>query len=216
MQVIGLDSGSTTTKGVLFNDGQLVKKALVLTSGNPAQAMQDILNQLDYDESNTRLVTTGYGRKLIPSDKAVTEITCHARGATYLMPNARNIIDIGGQDCKAIRLDTSGNVDEFLMNDKCAAGTGRFVDVILRTLGEDISNLDLFLKDATPVQINSMCTVFAESEVIGLIANGEHKSDVALGVLHSIAKRVSNQFSRVSPSKKGATFFQVDYHKALL
>ncbi|WP_407856526.1 acyl-CoA dehydratase activase [Enterococcus hailinensis] len=151
-----------------------------------------------------KLVTTGYGRKLIPADLVVTEITCHGKGAEYLFPGVTQVIDIGGQDCKTIQLNGKGSVTEFSMNDRCAAGTGRFVEVMMRTLGEEIADLDTFVQAATPITINSMCTVFAESEVISLISKGEEREDIALGVLHSIAQRISSQYSKLRP-KHGET-----------
>ncbi|WP_313630815.1 acyl-CoA dehydratase activase [Enterococcus devriesei] len=206
MYIIGLDSGSTTTKGVLFSDGELIRKYLIPTAGNPKGAMEQVVEQLSAPQQvkNPKLITTGYGRKLVPADLAVTEITCHGKGAEYLTPGVKQVIDIGGQDCKTIQLNGNGNVVEFSMNDRCAAGTGRFVEVMMRTLGEDISDLDSFVAEATPVTINSMCTVFAESEVISLISKGEKREDIALGVLHSIAKRISSQYSKLRP-KRGET-----------
>ncbi|HCM89815.1 MULTISPECIES: acyl-CoA dehydratase activase [Vagococcus] len=206
MRVIGLDSGSTTTKGVLMENDKIVKYALVLTSGNPRKAMNDILNQLNSDEE-TLLVTTGYGRKLIESDKCVTEITCHAKGANFLNPDVTSIIDIGGQDSKTIKLNSLGQVEEFNMNDKCAAGTGRFVEVLMRILGEDISCLDEFVESAEVVKINSMCTVFAETEVISLVAKGEERENIALGVLHSICHRIQGQYLKITPQEKELIFF---------
>jgi predicted CoA-substrate-specific enzyme activase len=205
MRVIGLDSGSTTTKGVLFEEGKLTKKQLVLTSGDPKKAAESILEALK-NETDTYVVTTGYGRKLIRADKVVTEITCHAKGAAYLREHIQNVIDIGGQDSKVIRLDQYGQVLDFSMNDKCAAGTGRFVEVLMRTLGEEIEKIDTFVSTAAPIKINSMCTVFAESEVISLIGKGEKRENIALGVLHSIASRISNQLSQLKP-EAGPIFF---------
>ncbi len=206
MRVIGLDSGSTTTKGVLMEDDVIVNQALVLTAGNPKKAMNDILETLGYN-NDTRLVTTGYGRKLVEADKCVTEITCHAKGARFLNPNITSIIDIGGQDSKAIKLDSFGQVEEFNMNDKCAAGTGRFVEVLMRILGEDIDQLDDFVQGAKPIKINSMCTVFAETEVISLTAKGEEREDIALGVLHSICHRIHGQYLKISPKSDELIFF---------
>lgn len=200
MKVIGLDSGSTTTKGVLFEQNNLVKKYLVLTSGDPRRAAAEIVTELSGNEP-CKLITTGYGRKLLKADKAVTEITCHAKGASYLSPGIQNVIDIGGQDSKVIRMDTDGHVLDFNMNDKCAAGTGRFVEVLMRTLGERIDLIDPFVALAEPVKINSMCTVFAESEVISLIGKGEKRENIALGVLHSIAARISNQHRQINPDQ---------------
>ncbi|WP_239257059.1 acyl-CoA dehydratase activase [Listeria ilorinensis] len=206
MKAIGIDSGSTTTKGVLLENGQIIQTELLPTGGTPKEAMEAILSRFSH-QSKIPVVTTGYGRKLIQADKSLTEITCHAKGAKWLAAETRNIIDIGGQDCKAIRLDALGAIEEFNMNDKCAAGTGRFIEVMLRTLGENISAIDSFVENAHPVKINSMCTVFAESEIISLISKGEARNDIALGVLHSICSRVANQFARVSPSQKGIVFF---------
>lgn len=219
MKVIGLDSGSTTTKGVLFNDRQLVKKHLVPTAGDPQKAMVQVLAALDCAAQLTNdakvssvdedifLVTTGYGRKLLPADLIVTEITCHGKGAEYLRPGTGQVIDIGGQDSKTILLNAQGGVSEFSMNDRCAAGTGRFVEVMMRTLGENIEVLDEFVADASPVTINSMCTVFAESEVISLIAKGQRREDIALGVLHAIAKRINSQYSKLHPPKGAPILF---------
>ena len=206
MYTIGLDSGSTTTKGVLFSADQLVARYLIPTAGNPRGAMTKVVDYFkdQHGLSQVKLVTTGYGRKLIPADLVVTEITCHGKGAEYLLPGVTQVIDIGGQDCKAIQLNGKGSVTEFSMNDRCAAGTGRFVEVMMRTLGEEIADLDTFVQAATPITINSMCTVFAESEVISLISKGEERADIALGVLHSIAQRISSQYSKLRP-KRGET-----------
>ncbi|MEG2326628.1 MAG: acyl-CoA dehydratase activase [Enterococcus sp.] len=206
MYTIGLDSGSTTTKGVLFSADQLVDRYLIPTAGNPRGAMTEVVDYFkdQHGLSQVKLVTTGYGRKLIPADLVVTEITCHGKGAEYLLPGVTQVIDIGGQDCKAIQLNGKGSVTEFSMNDRCAAGTGRFVEVMMRTLGEEITDLDTFVQAATPITINSMCTVFAESEVISLISKGEERADIALGVLHSIAQRISSQYSKLRP-KRGET-----------
>lgn len=205
MRVIGLDSGSTTTKGVLFEQNTLVKKSLVLTSGNPKSAAEKVLLKLGKTDQD-KVITTGYGRKLLEAEKAVTEITCHAKGAAYLSPLVQNVIDIGGQDSKVIHMDTLGHVLDFNMNDKCAAGTGRFVEVLMRILGEEIEQLDSFVASGTPIKINSMCTVFAESEVISLIGNGIKREDIALGVLHSIVGRISNQFRQIN-ANQGPIFF---------
>lgn len=208
MQYVGLDAGSTTTKGVLFNAAGLQDKYLVSTAGNPKKAMAQVLEHFTkaygpYD----RLITTGYGRKLLPADLVMTEITCHGRGAQYLHPGITQVIDIGGQDCKTIALNGKGGVLDFNMNDRCAAGTGRFVEVMMTTLGEDIQILDAFVQDAQPVQINSMCTVFAESEVVSLVAKGTAREAIALGVLESIAKRIAGQYSHLQPKQGSPVLF---------
>lgn len=191
MYSLGIDSGSTTTKGILFDGEKIVKKILVPTSAMPHKTILSIYEELHGTDVGYT-VTTGYGRNLLEyTDKQITEITCHAKGASFLCPNATAIIDIGGQDSKAILLDEDKSVMEFLMNDKCAAGTGRFVDVIMRILEEDISNIDEFVENKEAVKISSMCTVFAESEVISLLAKSEDRGNIALGIINSICKRTA-------------------------
>ncbi|AGX42826.1 acyl-CoA dehydratase activase [Clostridium saccharobutylicum] len=202
---LGIDSGSTTTKGVLFDGKNIVKTMIVKTSAKPKESIYKIYNEL-YSDDVGYTIATGYGRNLLKeANKTVTEITCHAQGAAFLNPTIRGVIDIGGQDSKVILLDNSLNVIDFLMNDKCAAGTGRFVDVMMRTLEEDMSNIDDFVKDRNPVTISSMCTVFAESEIISLLAKDVHRGDIALGIIHSICKRTANFAQRLS--LQGDIFF---------
>lgn len=191
MYSLGIDSGSTTTKGILFDGENIVKKIIVPTSASPHKTILKLYEEL-HDAEVAYTVTTGYGRNLLTyADKQITEITCHAKGASFLCPEATAVIDIGGQDSKAILLDEDKNVLEFLMNDKCAAGTGRFVDVIMRLLEEDINNIDAFVKDMNPAKISSMCTVFAESEVISLLAKGAARGNIALGIIESICRRTA-------------------------
>lgn len=195
---LGIDSGSTSTKGILFDGEKIVKKMIVKTSAKPKESIYKIYNEL-YSEEVGYTIATGYGRYLLKeADKIVTEITCHAQGAAFLNPTIRGVIDIGGQDSKVILLDNSLNVVDFLMNDKCAAGTGRFVDVMMRTLEEDMINIDKFVKNRNPVNISSMCTVFAESEIISLLAKDVHRGDIALGIIHSICKRTANFAQKLS------------------
>jgi len=125
------------------------------------------------------------------SDKKVTEITCHTRGIFFLNENIRTILDVGGQDSKVINLDNVGNVFNFIMNDKCAAGTGRFLEITSNLLGSDISNIDKLASGNEPVNISSMCTVFAESEVISLIGTGRKKEDIAFAIVDSIVSKVA-------------------------
>jgi predicted CoA-substrate-specific enzyme activase len=146
-----------------------------------------------------KVVATGYGRNSVDfADKAVTEIICHATGAYFLNPLVRSVVDIGGQDSKAIVLDAHGKVKDFAMNDKCAAGTGRFLEVMARALEVD---LDLFgetsLRADNPARISSLCTVFAESEVISLIAKGETRENIIAGIHESVASRVAALANRV-------------------
>ncbi|EHI97736.1 CoA-substrate-specific enzyme activase [Clostridium sp. DL-VIII] len=189
---LGIDSGSTTTKGVVFDGRNIIKKVIIKTSAKPKESIYKIYKEL-YSEEVKYTIATGYGRDLLKeTDKTVTEITCHAQGAAFLNPTIRGVIDIGGQDSKAILLDNSLNVIDFVMNDKCAAGTGRFVEVMMRILEEDIDNIDEFVKDKNPVNISSMCTVFAESEIISLLAKDVDRGDIASGIIHSVCKRTAN------------------------
>lgn len=210
MWSIGIDSGSSTTKGVLFDGQNIIDQKIVLTGANPKRTMEEIHGYLkeravDHDKS-IYTVTTGYGRDLLSaSDKKVTEITCHGLGAAFLQKDVRTVIDIGGQDSKVILLDRDGNVCDFLMNDKCAAGTGRFVEVIMRLLHQDLCDLDTYVHEASPTKISSMCTVFAESEVVGLLAQDVAGSSIASGVIHSICERTTT-FARRLPLE-GKVFF---------
>lgn len=191
MLTLGIDSGSTTTKAVVFDGTSIVRKEMVKTSANPKESMYFLYKTLMSKEV-VYVVTTGYGRDLLEeANKTVTEITCHARGASFLEPNIGAIIDIGGQDSKVIVLDRDQNVVDFLMNDKCAAGTGRFVEVMSRILGKEIKELNEFVQGRNPIGISSMCTVFAESEIVSLLAKGENAGDIALGIIHSICKRTA-------------------------
>lgn len=200
---IGIDAGSVATKGVLFN-GEIVETALIPTGWSPKDASCEVLEMLLKKSGVSRddvkkIIGTGYGRISMPFvDKAVTEITCHAKGAHFLNANTRTILDIGGQDSKVISVDESGNVLDFSMNDKCAAGTGRFLQVMTATLGVDIAELDSMIDESVkPQPISSMCTVFAESEVISLLAKGIDKKSVLLGLIHSISNRASSLMSKI-------------------
>lgn len=205
MYIIGIDSGSTTTKGVLFDGHEIKEKIIRTTGGSPRRTMAEIYQLLKGDRE-VYTVATGYGRELLPeADKVVTEITCHGKGAAYLEKDIDGIIDIGGQDSKVILLDRDSNVIDFLMNDKCAAGTGRFIETIMRVLHQDIEDLDEYVRMAKPVKISSMCTVFAESEVISLLANSQKGDDIAMGIIHSICERTAN-FARKLPIQKKIYF----------
>lgn len=193
MIALGLDSGSTTTKAVLFN-GEILAKELVMTGNDPRAVLAHLFEKYPADT----VVVTGYGRDLLSdADRKITEITCHARGAYFLEPNTRTVIDIGGQDSKVMSLSPNGKLQDFLMNDKCAAGTGRFLDVLMKVLHGDINQLDHFVRSALPVSISSMCTVFAESEVIGMLANDVPPAAIARGVVQSIANRTATFAKRL-------------------
>ncbi len=205
MYTLGIDSGSTTTKGVLFDGEKVVKTLIVPTSATPKTSINYVYDQL-YNDEVIYTVATGYGRELLErADNKVTEITCHAQGAAFIDPSVRAIVDIGGQDSKAILLDNGLNVVDFLMNDKCAAGTGRFIEVMMRILGEDLDNIDSFVVGKTPANITSMCTVFAESEIVSLLADGVDKGDIALSIINSICRRTSFFAKRLN--LHGSIFF---------
>ena len=203
--VMGIDSGSTSTNAVILNgDREIVASAVIRTgakSGESAQRiLEEILQKADLQRSDlTKIVSTGYGRVSIPfADENVTEISCHGKGAHYLNPEIRTILDIGGQDSKAIHLNDKGDVTDFVMNDKCAAGTGRFLEMMARTLEVDISELGpLSLKSTENIEISSMCSVFAESEVISLIAQNKETSDIAHGIHMAIAAKAISLMRRV-------------------
>ena len=152
------------------------------------------LNAVDY------VVATGYGRDTVPfARESITEITCHAKGAHWVNSKTRTVIDIGGQDSKVIGMDEKGNVIDFVMNDKCAAGTGKFLDVLAAALNLPTSELGLVSqRGGSPCTISSTCTIFAESEVISLLASGESKENIVAGLHKSIAKRVASMGRQVS------------------
>lgn len=205
MYVMGIDSGSTSTNAVIMDQNRKIKAFSVIRTGaksgeSAARILKDVLEKAGLKrEEISWIVSTGYGRVSIPfADETVTEISCHGKGAHYFNPGIRTILDIGGQDSKAIKLDEKGEVIDFVMNDKCAAGTGRFLEAIARTLEVGIDELGpIALKSREKITITSMCTVFAESEVISLIANNKEKADIADGICHAIAAKAFSLLKRV-------------------
>ena len=200
----GIDIGSITAKAAVLRDGRLLGSRVIFTGYNSEAAgrrvFEELLGELGLDRTEVvRIVATGYGRKSVAiADKAVTEIMCHAAGARYLDPSVRSLVDIGGQDSKAVVMDESGRVTNFAMNDKCAAGTGRFLEVMARALEADLDEFGgLSLRAERPAKISSLCTVFAESEVISLIAKGETRENIIAGIHEAIASRVSAMASRI-------------------
>lgn len=197
----GIDSGSTATKGILLcEDGQIARRFICPTSFRPQDAIEHAWQTLTADIAQRPFLTlTGYGRNLVDfADKQVTEISCHGLGARLLCPGARTVIDIGGQDSKVISLDEHGNLNDFLMNDKCAAGTGRFLEVISRTLGTTVEMLDTLTEGVAPHALTSMCTVFAESEVISLRSQGIDPAAILAGVVHAMARRSAHFAGRLA------------------
>lgn len=192
----GLDVGSRTIKLVTLDGGDL-KSQVMETGANPLKRCRELTEGSPHE----RLVVTGYGRHLAAralGGEVVSEIKAFAAGARYLYPECRTVIDIGGQDCKVIRLSPYGGVQKFEMNDRCAAGTGRFLEVMAATLEVTVSSLgDLALGAARQITLNSLCTVFAESEVVSLIGQGEEPSAIALALHVAIVTRVATMVKRV-------------------
>jgi len=198
MYTLGIDIGSTTSKCILLQDGErIVAKSLRvggMGTAAPGQAVQDILDNTSLQSADiARTIVTGYGRKnYSEADGEVSELTCHALGGHFIFPDPRTVIDIGGQDAKVIVLNERGQMTNFVMNDKCAAGTGRFLDVMANILQMDINDFGAYAaRSANPASISSTCTVFAESEVISQLANGAGREDVIAGICESVASRVA-------------------------
>ena len=203
--VAGVDSGSASTDAVILDGRGNIVGSAVLPTGAGASAGADKALEAALREAGIprgelgTVVTTGYGRNHIAGGNAsVTEITCHARGAHHLLPAARTVIDIGGQDSKVIRLDENGRVVNFVMNDKCAAGTGRFLELMARTLEMTLPEMsEKGLRWNNPVTISSMCTVFAESEVVSLIAGNTDPADIIHGLNMAVANKTASLVMRL-------------------
>ena len=204
MYTAGVDVGAITAKAVIFGDGELLATALILAGYDRAAAALQVLDRALAQaglarEQIDRLIATGYGRVQVPgADRTVTEITCHARGAHYLCPDVRTVIDIGGQDSKGIAVGIGGKVLDFVMNDKCAAGTGRFLEVMAHALEVDLADFgQLALSAPRRATISSTCTVFAESEVITHLATGRPRAEIVAGIHEAIAARVATMVRRI-------------------
>ncbi len=199
MITAGVDIGSLTAKAVILDDNGILGYCVMPGGSDVTAAAEHTLTaalekaKLSRDAIDA-VASTGYGRAKVPlADKSITEITCDARGAHYLFPETGMVIDIGGQDSKVISLDGGGSVVDFAMNDKCAAGTGRFLEVMAQALGIELERLGpVSLQHKKSVVISSMCTVFAESEVVSLIAEGYAREDILNGLHQAIAGRVSS------------------------
>jgi predicted CoA-substrate-specific enzyme activase len=201
----GIDAGSRMIKAVLFDaEGKQIVASGIMDQGVQQDALaQQLFQRLMHDHRLDRrgvlgIVATGYGRHTVSfADTAVTEITCHAAGVRHHLPDARTITDIGGQDSKLICLDAKGGVQDFDMNDRCAAGTGCFLEVVARRLGLSLQELgELAGRSVKPAAISSMCVVFAETEIVGLLAAGAAAEDIAAGVQAAIARRIASMAGR--------------------
>lgn len=202
---IGIDIGSTATKAVVANDaGDIAEKLVMPTGFSSVEAADEVakrLQQAGYNANELPVVATGYGRIAVPyANKVVTEITCHARGAWALFAEDGTVVDVGGQDTKAIGL-AAGKVRKFVMNDKCSAGTGRFLEIMADRLGVSQQELARLAAAGQPTVISNMCTVFAESEVISLVGKGEPRENIARGVIDSVVSRVATLVGQVPASR---------------
>lgn len=204
MYTLGIDIGSTTSKCILLKDGtEIVGKSIVIAGTGtygPEQALKEVYEDAGLDAAQvTYMVATGYGRKLFErADAELSELSCHAKGVHFLFPNARTIIDIGGQDAKVMSVNEKGNMTNFLMNDKCAAGTGRFLDVMAGILQLEVKELEVeAMKAEGAVKISNTCTVFAESEVISQLSSGVKIPNLVAGICESVAGRVASQVKRI-------------------
>lgn len=208
MDYVGIDIGSTATKVAVMGRGaggegalEVARTFLIPTGYNSVDAAARALELLEgagYAREGFTCVATGYGRISVPyADKAVTEITCHGRGAAHLFGPEGLVVDVGGQDTKVMEL-VGGAVKRFVMNDKCSAGTGRFLEVMADRLGVSQEELAQMARRGEPTVISNMCTVFAESEVISLVGKGEPRDNIARGVFDSVVKRVASLAAQVA------------------
>lgn len=211
MYYLGIDIGAITGKALLISEeGDILKGIVIPTGYNREEAAFNLVEQIEHETGVLRddiraACSTGYGRKAVPFARfSVTEITCHARGAKYLENGADTVIDIGGQDSKGIHLGRDGRVLDFVMNDKCAAGTGRFLEVMAHALEADLEDFGALHDRADrAAEISSTCTIFAESEVITLASRGVKKEDIIAGIHGSIAKRIA---AMVAPLPAGECY----------
>jgi predicted CoA-substrate-specific enzyme activase len=204
MYAVGLDIGSTSAEAVILDGTSMLTSSIVNTGYNSRRAADLALGQALADCDLTRdqlgpIVATGYGRIAIDfADQQVTEISCYAKGMAHLFPEVRTVIDIGGQDSKVVAVGKNGKAMDFAMNDKCAAGTGRFLEVTARALELAIYRLgELSAHSAREVSISNICTVFAESEVITLVAEGVERADIVAGLHKAIARRTGAMVKRI-------------------
>lgn len=200
MYQVGIDIGSSATKVAVIQEDKVIETLLLDTGFNSRKVAEKIYSMLEergITKENSNYAATGYGRISVPyADKVVTEITCHGKGAQYLFGEDGTVIDIGGQDTKGIALK-NGRIMKFIMNDKCSAGTGKFIEVMTNRLGLTQDELSHLARNGKPIVISSMCTVFAESEVISLIGKGTPRADIAYGIIESVVTKVVQLIAQV-------------------
>lgn len=222
----GIDIGSTTIEAVLLDRGKVLGKVMTASGAFPAEharkALDGLLSDLHIDRSAIgRIVATGFGRNYFEhSDRAVSEIACHAAGVFSLMPDACTIIEIGGQDSKMMQLDENGRVRDFVMNDRCAAGTGKFIETVARTLIMPVEETGrIGLRAEKACEISSMCAVFAETEIVGLLHQGVSPESVLRGVFNAVSRRILGMSGRIGLKETivftGGVARNAGVHKAL-
>jgi len=208
MIVAGCDVGSLSAEAVIMSDGSIISSEIIRVRPRPEQSATDVMDKalsktgLTYKDIEC-CVSTGYGRERIPfANGNVSELSCHGKGAQWLVPSVRTVIDVGGQDCKVIRVDENGKLLNFVMNDKCAAGTGRFLEFMAKVLGVGIEDLGpLALATEKPAPITNMCSIYAESEVLHYVYEGKNPAEIAAGINHAMAERVNSLVKRVGVEK---------------
>jgi len=212
MLFAGIDIGSLTAEAVIIEDGKIIASEIISVLPNPVDSAKKVLG-LVLEKSGVKpqqikyTVSTGYGREKLQSrgmaDENISEISCHGLGAFTLNPEVRTIVDIGGQDAKVIKMNSSGRLENFVMNDKCAAGTGQFLEVMSKALGVSLDELGLISQGSKkPVQMSNRCTIYIETEVIHYLQRGVPKADVAAGINIAMAERALALVRRVKPEKE--------------
>ncbi len=207
MYKVGIDIGSTASKVVIMDEekGKILQKKLMPSGRNSKETGEEIRNRIasfGNPREDYSIVATGYGRVSVPyADKTITEISCHAKGAVYLSDRDITVIDIGGQDTKVIQVK-NGMVVDFLMNDKCSAGTGKFLEIMANRLGLSLEEMFDYAARGKGIQISSMCTVFAETEITSLMGKGASREDIAAGVVNSICSKVVSLVQKRQESDK--------------
>jgi (R)-2-hydroxyacyl-CoA dehydratese activating ATPase len=215
MKSVGIDIGSRTVKLVVLEGNKVLSSAMADSSYDPLAVSKELMNGINYDV----LVATGYGRHMLSEHckcRVISEIKAFASGARAMFPECRAILDIGGQDTKSISLDENGHVMKFEMNDRCAAGTGRFLEIMAAALRYPLADFGTAALQAKKAEkINSMCTVFSESEVISLLTRGARREEVALGIHEAIIQRIIGMLGRSSPTSSLVFAGGVAYNKCI-